>query len=234
MKSFSCFGKLVAAVVCSFVVGQAFGALPTNPDTTIGGKGYYKISSCTDLQSFSTKVNNGSTSINGIMVASFDCAGSTLTPIGNSSYKYSGTFDGNGFTIKNLNFGGSKYNGQYQYVGLFGITTIGAEIKDVFIEGAVIYSKVTEKINSGESDADADLKAGYAGGIVGRNEGATIHDCVVKNAEIWGAKGGDSKRSYSGGIVGYNVSGTIYNCSVTGGTIVETTEAVGGIAGYNA
>ena len=221
MKSFSCFGKLVAAVVCSFVVGQAFGAAPSLPTTSISGKTYYQIQSCADLKAFATSVNSGSTTINGIMVASFDCAGSTLTPIGNSSsYKYSGTFDGNGFSIKNVSVGTTKYGSSNpQYAGLFGYITTNAVIENVFVEGAVIYAR-----NSGTS---------YAGVIAAYNEGGKITSCVVKDAQVYAAKGGSGNASYSGGIVGYSTGSTssVTLCSVGGNSYIEATQAVGGVAG---
>jgi hypothetical protein len=78
--------------------------------------------------------------------------GAGFEPIGNYSNEFTGTFDGKGYKITNLYINRSTTD----YVGLFGFTGSGSEIKDVGLE---------------EVNVSGDL---YVGGLVGYNRGGTI------------------------------------------------------------
>lgn len=176
-------------------------------------------------------------SANAKLVTDINCSDKSYTPIGGSvsytvSYtykttmgstkngtkpfsntvKYSGTFDGNGYTISNLTITSTN-----QYVGLFGYVN-GGTIKNVSMTSSTIYHNSTD--------------AGQTGAIVGHMESGTVSGCYVENTTINGSTRGGQKW-YSGGIVGYNVSGTISTSSFIGGSVTGRTTA-GGIAGYSA
>ena len=104
-------------------------------------------------------------------------------PIGDSNYKYQGTFDGNNKTITNL-----YINASQNYMGLFGYTDEGT-IKNLTFE----YANVTKTNN-------------YAGVLVGKAfRGSTLQNIKISNTcQIKGGK-------YTGGIAGYLV-GNAYNC----------------------
>lgn len=104
-------------------------------------------------------------------------------PIGNSTNKYQGTFDGNNKTITNLYINASQLN-----VGLFGCTYEGT-IKNLTFE----YANVTNTNN-------------YVGVLVGKAFwGSTLQNIKISNTcQI---KGGN----YTGGIAGY-LDGNAYNC----------------------
>ena len=104
-------------------------------------------------------------------------------PIGNSTNKYQGTFDGNNKTITNLYINASQLN-----VGLFGCTYEGT-IKNLTFE----YANVTNTNN-------------YVGVLVGKAFwGSTLQNIKISNTcQI---KGGN----YTGGIAGY-LNGNAYNC----------------------
>lgn len=150
----------------------------------------------------------------------------TWTPIGNSSNKFSDTFDGQGHTVS-----GVYINSENKYQGLFG-----------YNEGTIKNIGVTESYIKGEYSV---------GGVCGLNNTlrGTISNCyntgtISGNLEVGGVCGwktgsisncyntgtinGDS---YVGGVCGYNYSGTISNSYNTG--TISGYEEVGGLCGYN-
>ena len=115
--------------------------------------------------------------------ASKNIGNKSWVPIGNSTNKYQGTFDGNNKTITNLYINASQLN-----VGLFGCTYEGT-IKNLTFE----YANVTNTNN-------------YVGVLVGKAFwGSTLQNIKISNTcQI---KGGN----YTGGIAGY-LDGNAYNC----------------------
>ena len=100
---------------------------------------------------------------------------------------FSGTFDGNGFTIYGLDMAEN-----ISPAGLFGVVERGGVVKNLTVKGTVVLS---------ENDS-------VGGGILGRNNG-TVQSCSFV--------GDISGTNSSGGIVGVNeVSGLISNCSFDG------------------
>ncbi|MBR5958669.1 MAG: bacterial Ig-like domain-containing protein [Salinivirgaceae bacterium] len=169
---------------------------------------YYAISNSGELYWFANEVNNGNTTINAVLTADIVVNATVLnndgtlkgtptynwTPIGTSSYKYAGTFDGNGHTISGLYFENTT-NGNYpnggKYVGLIGYA-YGATIKNV----GVIDSYI-----NGYS---------YVGGICGYFYSYT----TITNSYNTGTISGSYE--YVGGICGYSYHGTQTNCYNTG------------------
>jgi hypothetical protein len=104
---------------------------------------------------------------------------------------FSGTFDGQGHTIRNLTI---STDTQHDYVGLFGMITQAGRIEDLHL-------------------ADANVKGGsgsrsYVGILAGYNDG-TIVDCSASGV-LHGGKGD--------GLVGLN-SGSLVDCQVDIGRI---------------
>lgn len=98
------------------------------------------------------------------------------TPVGTNTNRYTGTFDGNRYTISNLKIDSSDS----YYLGLFGSVAETGVVKDLTLSNVVISG------------------ATYIGGITGNNYG-TIENCSL----IEGSISGDSS---VGGIAGYNWS----------------------------
>ena len=109
------------------------------------------------------------------------------TPIGTSSSRYTGTFDGDGHTISGLYIDSSDNN-----QGLFGYVSGSGKIEKLSVSGSV----------KGHSSV---------GGVVGYNFSGTVTNCAFS-----GSVGGIFSGSYVGGIVGYNSSGTVTNCAFSG------------------
>ncbi len=137
------------------------------------------------------------------------------TPIGTASKKFTGTFDGKGFTVSGINITSST-DTSYPYVGLFGLCQ-KATIKNVTVRG-----NVTAPSN--------DSKDVYAGGLVAWTRGIAIDNChsyitVVNN----------DNGSCAGGILGYaDFNGTDISVNITNSTNhgnVTAEQYTGGILG---
>ncbi|AEH61180.1 GLUG domain protein [Methanosalsum zhilinae DSM 4017] len=157
--------------------------------------------------------------------------GAGFEPIGNTTgYHFTGSFDGNGYEITGfyINRSGTSY------IGLFGYTGFGSEIKNV---GLVDVDIITGQL--GQS---------YVGALVGYNNGFIESSYATGNVDgfanvggLAGSNSGTINNSYAtgnvngfvsvGGLVGHNNYGAIENSYATGN--VEGNFYVGGLVGDN-
>ena len=180
----------------------------------------------------------------------------TWTPIGNSSNKFSDTFDGQGHTVS-----GVYINSENKYQGLFGhnegtIKNIGVTesyIKGEYSVGGVcglnntLRGTISNCYNSGAISGNEEV-----GGVCGGNySGSTISNCYNSRSingtgeytiagGVCGENNGTISNSYNsgtvigncyvGGVCGSDSYGTISNCYNTG-TISGNLE-VGGVCGW--
>ena len=133
---------------------------------------------------------------------------------------FTGTFDGNGHTIENINIideekttlpGVDPGPNDYRFsadVGLFAHLGSGGTVKNLKVTGSVSGSRRADNI----------------GGIVGQNSGGTVTNCTFS-----GSVSGGSATNV-GGIVGLN-SGSVTDCTNSGG--VSGKGNVGGVVGDN-
>lgn len=119
---------------------------------------------------------------------------------GENTY-FTGSFDGNGYLIRNL----SINNKNRDAVGLFGHTLGNAKIKNVRLTDVTVHGRQ------------------YVGGLIGRNN--SVED--VENCSVSGSIIGD--KTYVGGLIGVNTTANLVDCSVTG-NITGGTET-GGLVG---
>ncbi len=146
---------------------------------------YTTIKTLLDLQNMTT----GDSTVKYWLYNNIDASGGSYTPVGaKNDTAFQGTFEGNFFTVSNLNVSNVTYG------GLFG-RTCGAIIKDVGVKGGSI---------------SANTKTGAAGGIVGLAEDTTLTN-VFNNGTTVRA----SRQVGFGGIVGQtrgtvNIN-TVYN-----------------------
>ena len=140
-------------------------------------------------------------------------------PLGNENIPFSGIFDGNGFTVSDLNYDSSAHNS----VGLFGASS--GILRNA---GIIDYS-----INVAHPDNV------YAGGLVGYNTGKIINcytsgDVIANNTNS--SVSAYAPPSYAGGLAGCNILGEIVSCyaigAVTSGVRYNSSFA-GGLVGYN-
>ena len=150
------------------------------------------------------------------------------TIIGNSSNKYTGTFDGQNYTISGLYFN----NTSIDYVGLFGFVGGGGEISNVGVvdsyfkgnnyTGGVCgktYSTITNCYNTGAVSGSDKV-----GGVCGESFCGEITNCYNTGAV--------SGSNQIGGVCGFGNGSTITNCYNTG-EVTATGDAayVGGVCG---
>ena len=234
--------KVLSWILCLMM---AVGMLPVATRNAKAASAVVEISSYQDLLKFAQRVNNGETALNAeITVGEINASASdpqnpgyeaTLawTPIGDSNSPYTGTFDGNGCTIKWLTIDSADtFIGLFGYVGkdetntgsVQNVTLEGGSIKGSNAVGGVVGfndgGTVLNCYNTGDVEGDCSS----VGGVVGFNAGGTVLNCYNT---------GDVTGIYSvGGVAGDNVKGTVSNCYNTGD--VTGNLSVGGVAGDNA
>ena len=177
-------------------------------------------------------------------------------PIGNTTNRYMGTFDGNNKTITNL-----YINANQEYSGLFGYTFISTIKNLTFVNANVTNTNSFTGILVGYgyggtyqnimTSTSCEVNGGdVTGGIAGKLAG-NAYNCVnyatVQGKELVGGlfSSYDSSTSITacanygkvtasslwvGGLVGYFNSGTIQDCANYGD--VKGTNHVGGMAGF--
>ncbi len=175
-----------------------------------------------------------------VLTTDLDLTDVDFTPIGNSSIKFEGKFDGAGHTISNLTI--SRTVG---YNGLFGCTN-GATIKNLNITGTVSGTSynallvgqarggVIENVHvDGTVTGTGTNNALLAGRVV--VDGTAYPAAVVKDCT---SRGSASGTAYNGGmiadtLIGKNVAGSI---TLTGlrnyASVKGSGNAAGGIVGY--
>ncbi len=118
---------------------------------------------------------------------------------------FTGTFDGNGYTISNFSYTSTDADG----IGLFRyIDGKNAEIRNLGL--------IAPNIDVGTGDE--------AGSLAGALRDGTITGCYVEGGSVSGNKD-------IGGLVGFNWDGTITACYSTGH--VSGYENIGGLVGFN-
>jgi|GEM_PF-986210 len=150
-----------------------------------------------------------------------------FSPIGNSTTKFTGTYNGKSHRINKLFINRS----QTDNIGLFGYADTGAIIDSIGLINITITgaSNVGSLVgyndgNVSNSYSTGDATGTSAVGILAGNN----NDGSISNSYSAGYAYGTSN---VGGLVGYNNSATISNCYSIGN--VSGTSSVGGLAGYN-
>lgn len=166
---------------------------------------------------------------NDIDFSSFDKA---LKPIGTSSYRFAGTFDGAGHTISNFSI--TDY--AYDYLGLFGFIGDDGTVKNIkFVDPYLTTLGYSIAVVAGKSFGVVDscevtggkiyATVGYnASGIVAYNYG------IISNSSF--TDGYIYALGYIGGIAGRSYN-SIKSCSASATLVMTSSEVfVGGIVGY--
>ncbi|WP_312427795.1 hypothetical protein [Lacrimispora sp.] len=157
-------------------------------------------------------------------------------------YPFSGEFDGNGYTIKNLKLNSFA---SYNNVGLFGAVSDGvihdvtiipdsSEIKGKDRTGVVAGYAENSKIRNVTVKNAYIRSTGIAGGIAGEISGTVIENAVCEKMMIDAAGGQDV--IYVGGIAGIASDSYIVDSNVSTGdgttARIQGTGYIGGIVGY--
>lgn len=212
----------------------------------------YKIYNLTHWNEFAAKVNDGSEpAAHAKQMANIDVNNvqNALTIIGTSSHPFKGTYNGQGYTISQVNISGSSNNGN-AYVGLFGyVDDASALIQNVVVaSGSIsVTGAASDRLNVGAivgwlNKGTVQYCANYAtvssssfspsfircGGIVGiMYEGnANVQHCInFGDVSTNGTSG-----YYTGGIVGYVNLGSLTYCQNYGK--ITAKQCASGIGGY--
>jgi hypothetical protein len=159
----------------------------------------------------------------------WDHNGSTQAdPIGNSSIKFTGNFNGHGYTISNIsyNLSSTDYIGFFGYLDVDGVVSnlnlIGIDANGKNYVGCLCGYNRYGTISQCSTNGDADGQ-NYIGGFCG-NSGGFIRQCTANaNASGYG--------NYLAGFCGTIEGGTVSECSAIG-NLTGTSNSVGGFCGY--
>ena len=175
-------------------------------EATLNG-GYYEIHNQGQLRWFANQVNNQNRpNINARLMNDITMDGTEWTPIGTDTIAFTGTFDGQGYTISKLTCTDTNKD----HVGLVGYA-IDATIQNVTVQGATLNG------------------TDYIGSVCGYLLGGTITNCHAVETVI-GKTGREARSKYRGGIVGYIISNTNVTGCTNSGT-VSGLNFLGGIVG---
>lgn len=213
-------------------------------------EGRYLLADAFQLRWFAALVNgtltNGTAqnaAANAVLTKDIALTGEDWTPIGNASTIYTGTFDGQGYTIS-----GMKIDNADGYSGLFGNVT--GTVRNFTVTGSIAISSDATGLKVGgavgslgtasaggtvsgvTSDVDITVTSGsgHIGGVVGslpENSSPTVESCVYT-----GTLTSSVDADCVAGVVGYIRTGTIKNCANRGQVSVSGSGNVGGVLGY--
>ena len=208
----------------------------------------WKINNKADLKKLSDITNQAAVSFEGkyfVLTGDIDFGNEKFTPICKDPSKklqFMGTFDGKGFTIKNLWIEAVAYyteddvpsnssvgavnpksNDSYYYSGLFANLGAGGVVKnltmgtgcrlDAFSYGGMFVGNNEGTVQNCRNYGDVIAFYAQAGGIVGQqNKGGVIDGCYNEGKII-------TNNNVAGGIVGQSTTGTITNCYNAGDVI---------------
>lgn len=216
------------------------------PATLVGN--YYEIDNGGKLFWLAQQVNNGTgTAYDAKLTADIDLENRAWTPMGNATNKYTGEFDGQGYSISNLSVSGNTDG--TAFIGYHDGTK---DIKNFSLSGNVTYTGNSEHCiggllayNTGANTiqdivCNVNVSAPSATGNV-RMAGiaARVALCTFDRCTYSGIVNGYGTKMQVAGIVGLtNDAITVKNCLFNGklistySTTDGTSAYVGGLAGY--
>ena len=201
------------------------------------------IYTAADLAQLATDVNGGN-NMSGktvLLMNDIDLSGyPNWTPIGTYVYAtstdllFSGVFDGQGYTIRNLTCT-SDANG---FAGLFG--NFNGTVQNLILRDAQITSELNAGAVVSENYGGRVLNCAMiggsvkgnklVGGIAGLNDGGIIENCYATGDVTYVDH--TASNNEAGGVVGSNHSGTVQNCYALGSVKAKDSRA-GGVVGNN-
>ena len=188
---------------------------------TQDAEGCYQVADAFQLFWFAGLVNGTltdgteqNTSASAVLTADIELSGETWTPIGSESTPYTGTFDGQGYTISGMTIENAE-----SYSGLFGNVT--GTVKNFTVTGSITIT----------GDKTVAKVGGAVGSLGTASAGGTVSG-VISGVDITVSAGND----HIGGVVGSmpeNSSPTVESCVYTGDiNITVAAGSVAGVVGY--
>ncbi len=157
----------------------------------------------------------------------------TWTPIGNSTTKFTGSYNGQGYLVSGVSMDDVASNG---YWGFFGYTN-GATIENLGVSvslnckssvGGLIGYAQTSTVTGCYTTGSVSGYYGYVGGLIGESSGTTISTCYSTTTVTGGTSGSGS---YTGGLVGKCANGSPISNSYHITNNVSGKDYVGGLVG---
>lgn len=234
----------IVALALSFII------FLTNMPSSVYGEEIISIKNFEDLQNISQNLAGNYRLENDITLNGEDY----FYPIGDSSY-FTGTFDGNGKKISNLNIKTIDETAECAYMGLFGRNK--GRIFDLTLENVsvnipsndfVYFGAICGTLTKGDYDTSienckvtGELNISFEGstthrigGLVGRHISGKISNSISSVNMIVNTEA----TSYIGGISGHSIGGEITKCGNIGNITIDTKNDsvynfyIGGIVGY--
>ncbi len=229
MKKYSTTRHLARAILALLVaIVASTNAWAQDLPTFSGGSGTsddpYKIATADDLKALANAVNNNTEYSKGkyfIQTADITLDGTTnnFAPIGNTSYRFYGNYNGNKLKISGINIDGTGQN--LQYVGVFGYVSSIDNSNEHYI-GTIQNLTVDDCTFLGYREV---------GGIAGCNRGSIDNCTVTSTVSLTAARISDDPQ-YFGGIAGLTNGGSITNCTSSVSISVSMqSNSIGGITG---
>ena len=198
----------------------------------------------------STYLNNSNVCI--ALTANINLSGASWTPLGTSSSPFTGTFNGNGYTVSGYTIGtssSSPYGGNdVGFIGYLGSTGV---VKNLGVEGTIYASgcdvggvvgynagTVEDSYNTGgvSVSVSGSVSGNNVGGVVGFNTGTVETSYNTGSVSVSSSVSSSHSGCDVGGIVGENNGGTVETSYNTGGISVSGSVSgnnVGGVVGFN-
>ncbi len=162
------------------------------------------------------------------LMKDLDLKGQEIQPIGNLSTSFSGTFEGNTYTLSNI-----EINSTVEYTGMFGYnqgTIQGLKIENLTVNGLTHTGGITGYNKGIISDIMMNKVTvngdNYVAGVVGEQDtGGVTKDIILNDINIVGTS------SYIGGLVGRSYRGTV--SGIVSNSKINGTGNVDCLLGYN-
>ena len=173
-------------------------------------------------------VNTGVLDANKNLVSKSDLT--EWKPIGARWSSYTGTFDGQGYTISGLYFN----NPTSSYVGLFGSIGANGKISNVGVLDSYFQFRMQGGGICGKNDNGELQNCSNSSTVIGNYSTGTGGVCGMNYGTVRDCKNTGSVRGPStiGGVCGFNNSGKIENC-FNEGIVSGTDRNIGGVCGSN-
>ncbi|MBP3671759.1 MAG: hypothetical protein J6J06_07340 [Bacteroidaceae bacterium] len=195
--------------------------------------GVFVIVSANGLKQLAERMNNESELLDETIVLNQDidlavttrATTSNWTPIGTEENPFTGTFNGNGYSIKNLNIVKSEAKEGKAYIGFFG-----------YAKNATIKNVTFENVNLNIPCLDIDHSQGHIGAVAGSLEGtSTIENVTVKGdikvEATFDANGASRVAVVAGGNSYGNVTMRNVHVNANDGSYLKANNNVGALAG---